>query len=54
MDDALKTEDCAEAYNPEGLVPRAVRLLKGKVADTTDDTHCTCSGGVYASHGRKS
>ncbi|MFZ4736241.1 MAG: porphobilinogen synthase [Bradymonadia bacterium] len=28
VSDTLKTRDAAEAYNPEGLVPRAVRALK--------------------------
>ena len=28
--DALKTRDAAEAFNPQGLIPRAVRALKAK------------------------
>jgi len=29
----LKTEDCAEVWNPDNLVNRAIRLLKSKVPD---------------------
>lgn len=31
--DALKTSDAAEAWNPEGLVPRAVRALKAAIPE---------------------
>ena len=30
IDDSLKTNYAEEAYNPDGLVPRAVRMLKEK------------------------
>ncbi len=31
--DALKTSDAAEAWNPEGLVPRAIRALKAAIPE---------------------
>jgi len=33
LDDTVKTADCAEAYNPDNLVCRAVRLLKDELPD---------------------
>ena len=50
IDDTLKTEDAAEAYNPDGLIPRAVRALKqarpklGIITDVALDP--------YTSHGQ--
>ncbi len=34
LDDAVKTADCAEAYNPDNLVCRAIRLLKEQLPET--------------------
>jgi len=39
VDDALKSNLAAEAYNPEGIIPRAIRLIKSKYPEaivTTD------------------
>jgi len=50
IDAKLKTEDAKEAYNPEGLIPRVVALLKkhvpqlGVITDVALDT--------YTSHGQ--
>ncbi|MCA9544017.1 MAG: porphobilinogen synthase, partial [Myxococcales bacterium] len=33
--EALKTNDGAEAYNPEGLVPRAIKAIKARCPDMT-------------------
>ena len=33
IDDSLKTADGAESFNPEGLVPRAIRMLKARWTD---------------------
>jgi len=50
VDAKLKTEDAKEAYNPEGLIPRVVALLKkhipqlGIITDVALDT--------YTSHGQ--
>jgi len=34
VDDALKTNLGVEAYNPEGIVPRAIRMIKEKYPDS--------------------
>lgn len=33
VDESLKSEDCSEAFNPENIVCRAVRLIKREVPD---------------------
>ena len=33
VDESLKTQDCAEAFNPENIVCRAVRLIKEQVPE---------------------
>jgi len=33
IDDSLKTADGAESFNPKGLVPRAIRMLKARWTD---------------------
>jgi len=50
IDAKLKTEDAKEAYNPEGLIPRAVALLKKHVPDLGVITDVALD--PYTSHGQ--
>ncbi|MDX1498189.1 MAG: porphobilinogen synthase, partial [Salinisphaeraceae bacterium] len=50
VDQALKTEDAAEAYNPDGLVPRAIRALKTAVPELGVITDIALD--PYTSHGQ--
>ncbi len=50
IDTKLKTEDAKEAYNPEGLIPRAVALLKKHVPDLGVITDVALD--PYTSHGQ--
>ncbi len=50
VDAALKSEDAAEAYNPEGLVPRTVRALKQRFPELGVITDVALD--PYTSHGQ--
>jgi len=50
IDAKLKTEDAKEAYNSEGLIPRAVALLKKQVPDLGVITDVALD--PYTSHGQ--
>ena len=50
IDGTLKTEDAKEAYNSEGLIPRAVALLKQHVPDLGVITDVALD--PYTSHGQ--
>jgi porphobilinogen synthase len=50
IDAKLKTEDAKEAYNPEGLIPRVVALLKQHVPDLGIITDVALD--PYTSHGQ--
>jgi porphobilinogen synthase len=50
IDAKLKTEDAKEAYNPEGLIPRVVALLKQHVPDLGVITDVALD--PYTSHGQ--
>jgi porphobilinogen synthase len=50
IDTKLKTEDAKEAYNPEGLIPRVVALLKQHVPDLGVITDVALD--PYTSHGQ--
>jgi porphobilinogen synthase len=50
IDTALKSEDAAEAYNPDGLVPRAVRELKKRFPELGLITDIALD--PYTSHGQ--
>jgi porphobilinogen synthase len=50
IDKQLKTEDAKEAYNPEGLIPRVVALLKQHVPDLGVITDVALD--PYTSHGQ--
>jgi porphobilinogen synthase len=50
IDATLKTEDAKEAYNPEGLIPRVVALLKQHVPDLGVITDVALD--PYTSHGQ--
>jgi porphobilinogen synthase len=50
IDMKLKTEDAKEAYNPEGLIPRVVALLKQHVPDLGVITDVALD--PYTSHGQ--
>ncbi len=50
IDTTLKTEDAKEAYNPEGLIPRVVALLKQHVPDLGVITDVALD--PYTSHGQ--
>jgi porphobilinogen synthase len=50
VDAKLKTEDAKEAYNPEGLIPRVVALLKQHVPDLGIITDVALD--PYTSHGQ--
>jgi porphobilinogen synthase len=50
IDAKLKTEDAKEAYNPEGLIPRVVALLKKNVPDLGVITDVALD--PYTSHGQ--
>ena len=50
IDAKLKTEDAKEAYNPEGIIPRAVALLKKHVPDLGVITDVALD--PYTSHGQ--
>ncbi|WP_374336688.1 porphobilinogen synthase [Methyloversatilis sp.] len=50
IDGGLKTDDAAEAWNPEGLVPRTVRALKQRFPDLGVITDVALD--PYTSHGQ--
>jgi len=50
VDAALKSEDAAEAYNPEGLAPRTVRALKQRFPELGVITDVALD--PYTSHGQ--
>jgi porphobilinogen synthase len=50
IDTKLKTEDAKEAYNPDGLIPRVVALLKQHVPDLGVITDVALD--PYTSHGQ--
>ena len=50
IDTTLKTEDAKEAYNPEGLIPKVVALLKQHVPDLGVITDVALD--PYTSHGQ--
>ena len=50
IDSKLKSEDAKEAYNPEGLIPRVVALLKQHVPDLGVITDIALD--PYTSHGQ--
>ncbi len=50
IDQSLKSEDAAEAFNPQGLVPRAVRALKAALPDLGVITDVALD--PYTSHGQ--
>lgn len=50
IDPALKSEDAREAYNPDGLVPRVVRALKGRFPELGVITDVALD--PYTSHGQ--
>jgi len=50
IDTKLKTEDAKEAYNPEGLIPRVVALLKKHLPDLGLITDVALD--PYTSHGQ--
>lgn len=50
IDGALKTEDAAEAWNPDGLVPRTVRALKARFPELGVITDVALD--PYTSHGQ--
>ncbi len=50
IDSQLKTEDAKEAYNPEGLIPKVVALLKKHVPDLGVITDVALD--PYTSHGQ--
>ena len=50
IDPAAKAEDAAEAYNPDGLVPRALRALKERVPELGVITDVALD--PYTSHGQ--
>jgi len=50
VDASLKSQDAAEAYNPEGLVPRAVQALKARFPELGIITDIALD--PYTSHGQ--
>ena len=50
VDAGIKSEDAAEAHNPEGLVPRALRALKSRVPELGVITDVALD--PYTSHGQ--
>ncbi len=58
VDESLKTEDGAECFNPDGLIPRAIRRVKAAVPEMTvmtdvalDPYSCDGHDGIVSSEG---
>ena len=45
IDDSLKTEDGAECFNEDGLIPKAIRIIKKEIPEMAIMTRC-CLGSL--------